>query len=244
MLSPITATDFMRTGLPLPLSMAALDGLAAAPVAVLRGLGASAAQVLPPALPLAACPLALPPPPSLAFSMMMPLCGGGYAPRGVGPSHLFGQTNPIREMAHQAQVNGVLHDPALTVEDKVTLMLMLIMKKMDRDVENQAQHINAIQQQQSMKKQAGQMLGLACTVGGAVLGSVVPGLGTAMGAKLGGVVGGVAGQAAQGGTPSIDVETMKLKRMIDKRSQMFDMLRQIIDKYNETARGVIQAIGR
>ena len=46
------------------------------------------------------------------------------------------------------------------------------------------------------------------------------------------------------GSPSIDVETMKLKRMIDKRSQMFDMLRQIIDKYNQTAKGVIDSIGR
>ena len=49
-------------------------------------------------------------------------------------------------------------------------------------------------------------------------------------------------------TPSVDVETMKLKRMIDKRSQMFDMLRQIMDKYmdkyNETAKGIIDSIGR
>lgn len=44
--------------------------------------------------------------------------------------------------------------------------------------------------------------------------------------------------------PSIDIETMKLKRQIDKRSQMFDMLRQIIDKYNETAKGIIDSIGR
>lgn len=43
---------------------------------------------------------------------------------------------------------------------------------------------------------------------------------------------------------SIDVETMKLKRLIDKRSQMFDMLRQIIDKYNETAKGIIDSMGR
>jgi hypothetical protein len=44
--------------------------------------------------------------------------------------------------------------------------------------------------------------------------------------------------------PSIDVETMKLKRMIDKRSQMFDMMSQIIDKYNQTAKNIIQNIGR
>jgi hypothetical protein len=39
--------------------------------------------------------------------------------------------------------------------------------------------------------------------------------------------------------PSIDVETMRLKRTIDKRSRMFDMLRQIIGKYNETASAIL-----
>lgn len=43
---------------------------------------------------------------------------------------------------------------------------------------------------------------------------------------------------------SVDVETMKLKRLIDKRSQAFDNLRQIIDKYNSTAKGIIESIGR
>jgi len=43
---------------------------------------------------------------------------------------------------------------------------------------------------------------------------------------------------------SIDGETMKLKRLIDKRSQRFDILRQIIDKYNETARGIIDSMHR
>ena len=43
---------------------------------------------------------------------------------------------------------------------------------------------------------------------------------------------------------SIDVATMKLKRLIDKRGQMFDMLRQIIDKYNETAKNIIGMVNR
>ena len=43
---------------------------------------------------------------------------------------------------------------------------------------------------------------------------------------------------------SIDVATMKLKRLIDKRGQMFDMLRQIIDKYNETAKNMIGMMNR
>lgn len=45
-------------------------------------------------------------------------------------------------------------------------------------------------------------------------------------------------------SPSLDVETVKLKRMIDKRSQTFDALRQIVDRYNQTAKGIIDSIGR
>ena len=144
-------------------------------------------------------------------------------------------TNPLYESAHQMQVAGVLNDPSLTVEDKVTLMLMLIMKKMDKDIERQAQYINSIQQQQSKRGKGQKGLGMLGTVAGGALGGP-------MGAKVGGGVGGKMGGG--GNSPSIDVETMKLKRMIDKRGQMFDMLRQIIDKYNETAKGVIQSIGR
>jgi hypothetical protein len=51
-------------------------------------------------------------------------------------------------------------------------------------------------------------------------------------------------RADRGAVPSLDVETMKLKRLIDRRSQMFDMLRQIIDKSNETAHGIIDSMGR
>ena len=43
---------------------------------------------------------------------------------------------------------------------------------------------------------------------------------------------------------SINVETSQLQRMVDKRSQMFDMLSRIIAKYNETARGILLSIGR
>lgn len=49
---------------------------------------------------------------------------------------------------------------------------------------------------------------------------------------------------ALGNAPSIDVEALKLKRMIDKRNQQLDLLRQIIDKYNDTAKGIIDSIGR
>jgi hypothetical protein len=139
-------------------------------------------------------------------------------------------TNPMYEQAHQLQVDSVLRDPSLTVEDKVTLMIMLIMNKMDQDVERQAQYINSIQQQQSNRGGGGGGKGK----GGGGKGFMGIGKGK----------GGAGGAAGGQQSPSIDVETMKLKRMIDKRSQMFDMLRQIIDKYNQTAKGIIDSIGR
>lgn len=52
------------------------------------------------------------------------------------------------------------------------------------------------------------------------------------------------GGARQQSAPSIDVETMKLERMIQKRSQLFNMLNQIMEKYDATAKGIIQSLGR
>ena len=129
-------------------------------------------------------------------------------------AHKKGENHPAQGafgMGDGGDVSAVLNDSSLTVEDKVTLMLMLIMKKMDKDIEKQAEYVNKLQQQQN---------------------------------KKGGKGGGKGKGGGGGSSPSIDVETMKLKRMIDKRSQMFDMLRQIIDKYNETAKNIIQSMGR
>lgn len=140
---------------------------------------------------------------------------------GPGGDHTAGANHPAQGAFGLApggadETAAILNDSSLTVEDKVCLMLMAIMKKMDEEIEKQAQYVNSLQQQQSKK-----------------------------GGKGGGGKGGGKGGGGGGGSsPSIDVETMKLKRLIDKRGQMFDMLRQIIDKYNETAKNVIQSIGR
>ncbi len=148
---------------------------------------------------------------------------------------LMQNTNPQYESAHQAQVAGVLADPSLTVEDKVVLMMMLITKKMDRDIERQAQYINSIQQQQSKR---GGGAGGKGGKGGGLLGGLTGGI------FGGGVFGANNGGGQGNNNPSIDIESMKLKRLVDKRSQMFDILRQIIDKYNQTAKSMIDSIGR
>lgn len=156
--------------------------------------------------------------------------------RGFGSWNPYAQpgrinnTNPMYENMHQAQVQSLLADPSLTVEDKVVLLIMMIMNKMDKDIERQAQRINSLQQQQGNKGQTG-----------------TGGMGTSFGNPFGAGMPGLFGGATMGGIPesqesSIDVETMKLKRMIDKRSQMFDMLRMIIDKYNQTAKGIIDSM--
>jgi len=106
-------------------------------------------------------------------------------------------------------VGDALNAPGMTVEDKVVMLLMQITKGFDKKIQDQANHLNQLQQQ-----------------GGG-------------GGKGGGGKGG-----GGGGESSIDVESMKLKRMIDKRGQMFDMLRQVIDKYNDTAKNMIQSVGR
>jgi hypothetical protein len=110
----------------------------------------------------------------------------------------------------QNQIEDVLSDPSLTVEDKVTLFLMLVMKKMDKDIEAQADYIEQLQQQQNK---------------------------AAADARL-------QGKAPPESNASIDVESQKLARLVTKRNQMFDILRSIIDKYNETAKNIIQSLGR
>ena len=160
---------------------------------------------------------------------VVPAVLGGAGMGSWNPAAMPGRinnTNPVYETMHQAQIAGVLMDPSLTVEDKVTLMIMMIMNKMDKDIERQANYVNSIQQQQSNRGKKG---GKKSGGGKGVLG-----------------IGKGKGKSGGGGdsSPSIDVETMKLKRMVDKRGQMFDMLRQIVDKYNETAKGIIQSIGR
>jgi hypothetical protein len=143
----------------------------------------------------------------------MPIGSGGPFPGGAaGPAQGAFAMGPN----DGGDVSGVLNDPSLTVEDKVTLMLMVIMNQMDKDIENEANHVSQLQQQQNNGQSnggGGQSSGAASSASG-----------------------------SNGNSPSIDVETLKLKRLIDKRSQMFDMLRQIIDKYNQTAKGVIDSM--
>lgn len=43
---------------------------------------------------------------------------------------------------------------------------------------------------------------------------------------------------------TLDVETMKLKRLIDRRVETYATLRRIVDRYNETARGILDSVGR
>jgi hypothetical protein len=146
----------------------------------------------------------------------------------------IGNTNPAYEAAHTAQVSSVMNDPSLSVEDKIMLCLMLICKKMDNDIENQMQYINAIQNQQANRQKKGQALGAIGTIAGGVIGGPV-------GAGIGGSIGGKAGGGGNS-APSVDIETKKLERMITKRAQMFEMLSNIMKKYDETAKNTIQQI--
>ena len=184
----------------------------------------------------------------IAASGMGATYGSALGGGGVGSWNPLAQpgninnTNPLYERAHQSEVDGVLNDPSLTVEDKVTLTIMLIMNKMDDDIQRQAQYVNSIQQQQSNRRGIGNSGGKVGSPMGKI-GAVSTGaMGGPGSGKLNVPIGGKLG--GSGESPSIDVETLKLKRMIDKRTQLFDTLRSIIDKYNETAKNIIQSIGR
>ena len=133
-----------------------------------------------------------------------PFVAGGYVPASTTGNRTSGGSSTYADVAgtDTSSIAAVLADPSLTVEDQVVLMLMMIMKQMDKQIKEQAENVNKMQQKANK------------------------------------------GDKQSDDAPSIDVETMKLKRMIDKRSQMFDMLRQIIDKYNQTAKSMIDSIGR
>jgi TIR domain len=64
-----------------------------------------------------------------------------FAPPDLVPEALY-----KADKSNQDEVNDILSDSSLTTEDKVTLMIMTIMKKLDQDIERQAQYIDFVQQ--------------------------------------------------------------------------------------------------
>lgn len=50
------------------------------------------------------------------------------------------------------------------------------------------------------------------------------------------------GSASAAGSPSIDVQTQKLQSMMQKRSQLFSVLSEIMSKYDQSAKNVIQSM--
>jgi hypothetical protein len=50
------------------------------------------------------------------------------------------------------------------------------------------------------------------------------------------------GNAGPTASPSIDLETQKLKRMIQKRAQLFDLLGKIMERHNQLAKNVVQSM--
>lgn len=104
----------------------------------------------------------------------------------------------LQEPSAVAAVQAALDDPNLTVEDKVALAFMLIIKKFDKKIFAQTEKVTQLQTQ------------------------------------------GLNG----GAHTSIDVEALKLSKLVTKQAQMAEILRQIVDKYNQTAKGVTDGIGR
>jgi methyl-accepting chemotaxis protein len=97
-----------------------------------------------------------------------------------------------RDAQVQPELNKLLQDVNMSIEDKFVLFLMLMMKKLDADIQAQTSKATS----------------------------------------------------NAGGAPSIDVETQKLQRMVQKRAQMFDMMSKIMDQYSTQAKNMVQNLGR
>ncbi|MBK8010011.1 MAG: hypothetical protein IPK13_01570 [Deltaproteobacteria bacterium] len=202
-----------------------------------------------------------------AFGQLAPQCGTGGA---NGANGANGSEGASGSEGSDNEIAKIFSDPSLTVEDKITAMLMAVMKKMDKEIEEQGKKIEKLQNNGTKDQGTGQAggqggkggkggggkLGAIGGIAGSIFGGPIGGaLGSSVGQSVGGMLGGQgangagagangAAAGADGSSKSVDVETTKLKRLTDKRSQMFDLLRQIIDGYNKTAKGIIDSIGR
>jgi hypothetical protein len=92
------------------------------------------------------------------------------------------------------QIQSILADPFLSDDGKVTLVGEALIKRLDKEIAEQAKHLEELRRVAN--------------------------------------------------SPGLDVETMKLKRLIDRRAQQVDLLRERIDKYNRTAKAIIDSMGR
>ncbi len=167
----------------------------------------------------------------------MPLFGMGSASWNplAQPGKING-SNPIRENVSSDQVHSILSDPSLTMEDKIMLAMMLICAKMDDDIKRQTEYLNQLQNQQGNRDKMGKMTGLVGTAAGAYFGGPT---GAKIGASLGSKLGGAGKEDAE---KSIDLESKKLERMITKRSQLFDTMGKIMERYDQSAKNVIQSM--
>lgn len=194
-----------------------------------------------------------------ALGQLGQLIGLSHGANGVlaqSGNHSIQNSNPLREARYAADIERIFADPSLSVEDQVMLVLMRIMNKMDEDITRQTKHLARLQNQQNGRKKKkkggiGGMVGgvakMAGGVAGTAFGGPVGGMaGNMAGGMLGGILGGGggAGGGVAGDKPTVDTEAMKLSQMVKKRGNLFEALKGILDKYNETAKNTAQGIGR
>ena len=121
-------------------------------------------------------------------------------------------------------MNNILSDPTLTVEDKITFLLYLLMRTLDLQIERQGRYIMNLQLE-GIEGDAARREGKQDPSGWADVGDRRK-------------------EEEKRRQSSVDTETLNLKRLVDKRAQIFDTLRQIIDRYNQTAKSLIDSMGR
>ncbi len=153
---------------------------------------------------------------------------GGLPGAAAGVFDKYGVTNPLMRQAMGA---AILHDPALSHEDRITLLLMLITQNMDKDRLRKMDELTELDRKDAAKAKL----------------------------EAGGTGGEKPPEGAEGATPPAppeappanaepqkarDVVMFELDRIGKMRDQIFTALMEIIKKKDESVRGVLQSMQR
>jgi hypothetical protein len=102
-----------------------------------------------------------------------------------------------------AEIDAILADPNISIEDKISMILLKIMELMDQKIDAKLKEIRDVQATPSEE-----------------------------------------GNAEGSSQKSMDTLNFELQRLATKRSQLFDTMSAIVNKYDQTAQRIIQNLGQ
>lgn len=162
--------------------------------------------------------------------------GGAGGFRGVpGVSDQYGVTNPIMRQAMGA---AILYDPALSHEDRIMLLLMLITQHMDQDRLRKMDELAVLDRKEAQKAGQEPPKGPPGPEGPTPPGGHGPEGAAPPPPPQDG------GPGQPGPEKARDVLMFELDRIGKMRDQVFTALQEIIKKKDESVRGVLQSMQR